>query len=89
MQKGDSIDAQTDRFQAYCKVKGRTVTFLGRAQIPPKDRDCTENMVVERKDGSLWMLVRTVFAIYTNAGFSGSNTKRPELQRLPMDKDSE
>lgn len=54
VQKGDSIDAQTDRFQAYCKVKDRTV-----------------------------------FAIYTNAGFSGSNTKRPELQRLPMDKDSE
>ena len=56
------------------KDKGRTVTFLGRAQIPPKDRDCTENMVVERKDGSLWMLVRTKYGIGETISTDGGKT---------------
>ena len=56
------------------KDKGRTVTFLGRAQIPPKDRDCTENMVVERKDGSLWMLVRTKYGIGETVSTDGGKT---------------
>jgi site-specific DNA recombinase len=49
-QEGYSIDAQTDRLQAYCKAKD-------------------------------WI----VFGTYTDAGFSGSNTKRPALQRLLND----
>jgi site-specific DNA recombinase len=47
VQEGYSIDAQTDRLQAYCRAKD-------------------------------W----TIFGIYTDAGFSGSNTQRPELQRM-------
>lgn len=50
VQEGYSIDAQTERLQAYCKAKD-------------------------------WM----VFGTYTDAGFSGSNTKRPALQRLLND----
>jgi len=42
---------------------GQTVSFLGRSQIPPPDRDCTENMIVERKDGTFWMLTRTKYGI--------------------------
>ena len=56
------------------KDKGRTVNFLGRAQIPPEDRDCTENMVVERKDGSLWMLVRTKYGIGETSSTDGGKT---------------
>ena len=50
VQEGYSIDAQTERLQAYCKAKD-------------------------------WI----VFGTYTDAGFSGSNTKRPALQRLLSD----
>ena len=50
VQEGYSIDAQTERLQAYCKAKD-------------------------------WM----VFGTYTDAVFSGSNTKRPALQRLLND----
>ena len=53
---------------------GRTVSFFGQAQIPPKDRDCTENMVVERKDGSLWMLVRTKYGIGETVSTDGGKT---------------
>ena len=49
-QEGYSIDAQTERLQAYCRAKD-------------------------------W----TVFGVYTDAGYSGSNTKRPDLQRLLTD----
>ena len=42
---------------------GATVSFLGAAEIPPEDRDCTENMIVERRDGTLWMLARTRYGI--------------------------
>ena len=43
--------------------KGNTVEFLGAAKIPDNDKDCTENMLVERRDGSLWMLARTKYGI--------------------------
>ena len=51
--------------------KGQTVSFWGRAQIPPKDRDCTENMVVERRDGTLWMLVRVKYGIAETVSSDG------------------
>ena len=41
--------------------QGRTFTFLGQARVPPTRTD--EHMLVERKDGRLWMLVRTTFGI--------------------------
>ena len=37
--------------------RGETWTLLGGADVP--DRSFDEHMVVERRDGSLWMLVRT------------------------------
>ena len=43
--------------------RGATVTFLGQSAIPPKDRTFQENMIVERKDGTLWMLTRTCYGI--------------------------
>lgn len=36
--------------------QGETFELLGSADVP--NRDCDEHMIVERKDGTLWMLVR-------------------------------
>jgi predicted neuraminidase len=44
--------------------KGATFERIGAASIPvQKDRQCDEHMLVQRKDGSLWMLVRTAYGI--------------------------
>ncbi|NLN19144.1 MAG: exo-alpha-sialidase [Firmicutes bacterium] len=40
---------------------GESWSLRGRAQVP--DRSFDEHMVVERQDGSLWMLVRTQYGI--------------------------
>ena len=53
---------------------GRTVRFLGRSRIPVAHRDCTENMVVERRDGSLWMLTRTKYGIGEAESRDGGRT---------------
>jgi predicted neuraminidase len=39
--------------------EGKTLRFLGQALIPAKDRTYQEHMIVEKKDGRLWMLGRT------------------------------
>ena len=39
--------------------QGETWTLRGAANIPKERRNCDEHMIVERRDGSLWMLVRT------------------------------
>ncbi len=57
------------RQEGSCRVvasvdKGKTWELRGTATIPdPKDRNCDEPMMVQRKDGSLWMLVRTTYGI--------------------------
>jgi len=44
--------------------KGATWHRLGAARIPRKQhRNCDEHMLVERRDRSLWMLVRTAYGI--------------------------
>ena len=57
--------------------QGQTVNFLGRAEIPPKDRDCTENMVIERRDGTLWMLVRVRYGLAETFSADGGRTWTP------------
>ena len=39
--------------------KGQTWCLRGACHVPRQDRDYDEHMIVERKDESLWMLVRT------------------------------
>ncbi len=47
---------------AICSVdEGKTWTFLGGSNV--KDRACDEHMFVEKKDGTLWALVRTKYGI--------------------------
>jgi hypothetical protein len=43
--------------------KGKTFALRGAALVPVDQRNFDEHMVVERKDGSLWMLVRTRYGI--------------------------
>lgn len=57
------------RREQSCRVlvstdQGQTWTLRGAANVPrPEDRQCDEPMIVERRDGSLWMLVRTNYGI--------------------------
>ena len=45
------------------KDKGKTFTIRGACDVPKKVRDYDEHMIVERKDKSLWMLIRTNYGI--------------------------
>lgn len=54
---------------------GNTFTHLGAANIPKKeDRNYDEHMLVERKDGTLWMLVRTKYGIGESTSTDGGAT---------------
>ena len=59
-----------------CSVdQGETWTLLGQAQAP--ERKCDEHMVVERGDGSLWMLVRTAYGIGESVSTDRGKTWSP------------
>jgi hypothetical protein len=58
--------------------KGKTWSRRGAAGVPdPKQRNCDEHMLVERKDGSLWMLVRTRYGIGESVSTNGGKTWSP------------
>lgn len=61
--------------QVYQSVdSGFTWTLLGQATVPcEQDRNCDEHMLVELRDGRLWMLVRTSYGI--GQSFSGDRGK--------------
>jgi predicted neuraminidase len=52
--------------------EGRTFAWQGGADIPHRHFD--EHMVVERRDGSLWMLVRTRYGIGQSTSLDGGRT---------------
>lgn len=52
-ESGSNVIVSTDR--------GETWTFLGQSRVP--ERSCDEHMVVEKKNGDLWKLVRTEYGI--------------------------
>lgn len=58
------------------KDKGKTWKVRGGATVPEDIRSFDEHSIVERKDGSLWMLVRTNYGIgesvSTDRGFTWS-----------------
>ena len=43
--------------------RGKTWSVRGVCNVPKAVRNCDEPMIVERKDGSLWLLVRTHYGI--------------------------
>jgi hypothetical protein len=55
--------------------RGKTFSLRGTATIPPDRRNCDEEMIVERSDGSLFMLVRTAnYGIGASVSTDGGNT---------------
>jgi hypothetical protein len=55
--------------------RGATWTLLGRAIVPKRVFD--EHMIVERRDGSLWMLVRTSYGIGESVSTDRGRTWSP------------
>lgn len=54
---------------------GKTFSLLGKADVPGRNVD--EHMIVERRDGSLWMLVRLIDGIGESFSFDGGATWSP------------
>lgn len=69
--------------EGSCRVvastdKGATWSLRGTATVPePADRNCDEPMIVQRADGSLWLLVRTRYGIGESASLDGGRTWTP------------
>ena len=61
---GSWVVASTDQ--------GQTFTPLGRSDV--QGRQCDEHMIVERGDGTLWMLVRTGYGIGESLSEDGGKT---------------
>jgi len=63
------------------KDKGNTISFLSRVRISQSTYN--ENMIIEKKDGTLWMLTRTSYGIgevtSTDRGKTWINNKRSNL----------
>jgi len=66
--RGANVFCSTDR--------GRTFTMLGQARFPDADLP-TEHMLIERRDGRLWMLVRTRYGIGSTISTDGGRTWSP------------
>ncbi len=61
---------------------GETWSLRGRAVVP--ESRCDEHMIVERRDGSLWMLVRTRYGIGESDSSDGGRTWSPSApSRIP------
>jgi predicted neuraminidase len=52
---------------------GRTFAYLGKPEFPEEDQ-ATEPMLIERNDGSLWMLARTRHGISSSESSDGGRT---------------
>ncbi len=63
--------------------KGKSWQVRGGSHVPKEVRSYDEHMIVERKDGSLWMLVRTSYGIgesvSTDRGRTWSEVKPSEI----------
>lgn len=53
---------------------GRTWVVRSGCNVPVEDRDYDEHMIVERKDHSLWMLVRTNYGIGESISYDRGQT---------------
>lgn len=70
-------DLDEERFSTVyvTRDQGETFELLGRADVPERVFD--EHMVVERRDGSLWMLVRTLHGIGESVSTDRGKTWSP------------
>jgi len=68
--------AKEQRSNALCsRDQGKSWQLLGGADVP--DRQFDEQMIVERRDGSLWMLVRTTYGAGESVSRDGGRTWSP------------
>ncbi len=75
---GDAIGASV----VVSKDQGKTFAVAGRTRAPESIFD--EHMIVERRDGSLWMLIRTKVGIAESTSTDGGQTWTPaELAGIP------
>jgi hypothetical protein len=58
--------------------QGETFEKIGYADVP--NRHIDEHSIIERKDGSLWMLVRAHYGIGESESFDGGRTWTPGKQ---------
>ena len=61
------------------KDRGKTWEVRGGATVPRDARRFDEHMIVERKDGSLWMLIRTLYGIGQSISQDRGNTWSPVI----------
>lgn len=54
--------------------QGKTLQYLSQARIPEKDKTYQEHMLVEKKDGTLWMLGRTKYGVGESFSKDGGQT---------------
>lgn len=54
--------------------EGKTWKIRGACNIPAEDRQFDEHMLIERQDGSLWMLIRTKYGIGESISTDGGRT---------------
>lgn len=54
--------------------QGKSFSVLGQARTPARQATFDEHIVVERKDGSLWMLLRTRYGIGQASSTDGGKT---------------
>ena len=54
------------------KDQGKTFELIGMARL--KEAACDEHMIVEKKDGTLWMLIRTRYGIGESVSTDGGKT---------------
>jgi hypothetical protein len=54
--------------------RGQTWALRGAANVPVAARQFDEHMIVERRDGALWMLVRTKYGIGESVSRDGGRT---------------
>ncbi len=59
--------------------KGQSFTLRGACNIPKEVRSFDEHMIIERKDKSLWMLVRTKYGIGESVSSDQGRTWSPLL----------
>jgi hypothetical protein len=64
--------------------KGKTWNLLGNTVVSKKEASCDENMIVERKDGSFFMWIRTKYGIGESNSFDGGKTwSEPARRGIP------
>ena len=68
------LDHDRKPFVYISKDEGKTFQKRGGTMVPDKERQCDEHMIIEKKDGSLWMLVRTKYGIGESFSIDGGET---------------